>query len=256
MRKLHHAGLLACLGAAVTSQPAEATFHLMQIEQVLGGVGGDATAQAIQLRMRFPGQNLLGGVAKLVAYDATGSNPVTLIAFPSNVTNGSAGSRVLVTSPGFAEFTVNGSVGDFELTNLIPASYLAAGSLTFGDASVIYWRVSWGGAAYTGSTTGSITNDNDGEFAPVFAGPLPSASTSALLFTGDSTALSTNNSADYQVTAGAAQLTDNAGNSDQVMIPPAPAASEWGLACMALMVLTSGTLIVRRRAALTTATGP
>ena len=35
---------------------AHATFHLMQIEQVIGGVNGDTSAQAIQLRMRFAGQ--------------------------------------------------------------------------------------------------------------------------------------------------------------------------------------------------------
>ena len=31
--------------------PADADFHLMQIEQVIGGVNGDTAAQAIQLRM-------------------------------------------------------------------------------------------------------------------------------------------------------------------------------------------------------------
>ncbi len=41
--------------------PAQATFHLMQIEQVIGGVNGDTTAQAIQLRMRFAGTRPMTG---------------------------------------------------------------------------------------------------------------------------------------------------------------------------------------------------
>ena len=44
--------LAACGFIAGAATPAVATFHLMQIEQVIGGVNGDTSAQAIQLRMR------------------------------------------------------------------------------------------------------------------------------------------------------------------------------------------------------------
>ena len=65
--------------------------------------------------------------------------------------------------------------------------------------SDISWSVCWGGAAYTGSTTGVISNNEfDGEFGPCFSGPLPSAGTAALQFTGPATAPSTNNQADYR----------------------------------------------------------
>ena len=37
--------------AATISSGADATFHFMQIEQVIGGVNGDTSAQAVQLRM-------------------------------------------------------------------------------------------------------------------------------------------------------------------------------------------------------------
>jgi hypothetical protein len=40
---------------ALAAAPAHATFHLMQVEQVIGGVGGYTSAQAIQLRMRLRG---------------------------------------------------------------------------------------------------------------------------------------------------------------------------------------------------------
>jgi hypothetical protein len=79
----------------LATRPAGATFHLMQIEQVIGGVSGDVTAQAIQLRMRLSGQNFVTGV-DLKAWDATGSNPVTLLTFPHDVTNSSFGARILI----------------------------------------------------------------------------------------------------------------------------------------------------------------
>ncbi|MGZ4986195.1 MAG: hypothetical protein ACXV8A_08905, partial [Chthoniobacterales bacterium] len=68
--------------AATTS--LQASFHLMQIEQVIGGVNGDTSAQAIQLRMRFASENLISG-AELIVVDSAGNNPVSLITFPSDV---------------------------------------------------------------------------------------------------------------------------------------------------------------------------
>ena len=80
--------------------PAFATFHLMQIEQVIGGVGGDSTAQAIQLRMRATGENHVS-LAKLVAFDATGSNAITILDLTNDVANSTVGSRVLIVSSNF-----------------------------------------------------------------------------------------------------------------------------------------------------------
>ena len=150
------AGLVAALTGGV-----EATFHFMQIEQVIGGVNGDTTAQAVQLRMRSLGQNLLGG-AKLWVHDASGSNPVLLIDFLTSVPVGVGGARVLIGSASFKLETTPTTINDFAMTNLIPASYLAAGSMTFENnlGSQIYWRLSWGGAGYTGSNAGSCLNDD------------------------------------------------------------------------------------------------
>jgi hypothetical protein len=201
----------------VSVPPAQASFHLMQIEQVIGGVDGDATAQAIQLRMRAGGQNLLAS-ARIRAWDATGSNPVVVINFASGVANASAGDRVLITSAPFNTSTNPAASPDFAMTNLIPGSYLAAGSLTFENntGTQVWWRLSWGGGSYTGATTGiagGLGNDADGEFGPPFTGPLPSSSTQSLLFLGSATAASTNNSADYNVTSNAAVFANNGGSS-------------------------------------------
>src|SRR5437867_1474988 len=122
------AAAVALLFAA--APPAAADFHLMQIEQIIGGVNGDATVQAIQLRMRVGGQ---GGVtkARLVAHDATGKNAVVLIDFPMDIFPEVQGERILIASQQFSSHTNPAAAPDFVLVNLIPASYLAAGSITF-----------------------------------------------------------------------------------------------------------------------------
>ncbi len=192
------------------ARPAAATFHLMQIEQVIGGANGSASIQAVQLRMRSSFQSLVSN-ARLVAHDATGANPVLLIAFPSNVANSALGDRVLVATSDFASETTPSLTPDFIFTNPIPASYLPAGSITYEDNfGTVLWRLSWGGAAYTGPGIGALTNDADGNFSPPWAGPLPTTTTQALLFQGGASAASTNNAADYALTTGSAVFTNNA----------------------------------------------
>ncbi len=204
-------GLWLLVGAGTT--PAPATFHLMQIEKVIAGVHGDTSAQAIVLRMRGGFQNFVSA-ARIIAADADGLNPVTIIDFTQDVPNGSLGDRILIATPAFVAATDPPAVPDFFMDNPIPPDDLAAGTLTFeADFGVIYWRLSWGGAAYTGPTTGSITNDADGDFGPPWPGPLPSADTRALEFQGAANAPSTNNAADYTLSTSDAVVTNNAGDS-------------------------------------------
>jgi hypothetical protein len=212
--------LIILLGVVALQPAAHASFHEMQIEQVIGSVDGDTTAQAIQLRMRAPGQNFVSQ-GKLVVVDAAGLNPITILVFTSNVANGATGDRVLIASANFPSHTTPPAMPDFTMTNLIPASYFAAGSLTWQNkiTGEILWRLSWGGAAYTGPTTGSTTNDADGQFGPAFPSPLPSACSTALLFPGPATALSTNNAADYVTTTGNVVFTNNAHVSFTIAVP-------------------------------------
>jgi len=94
----------------------------MQIEQVIGSVNGDTTAQAIQLRMRATGQNFVSA-GKLVVYDAAGLNPITVLNIASNVANGAVGDHVLIASVNFPSHTMPAAVPNFTMANLIPASY-------------------------------------------------------------------------------------------------------------------------------------
>ena len=209
------------LGAIALAQPAFASFHLMQIEQVIGGVNGDTSRQAIQLRMRTSGQNLVTA-GQLVAWNAAGTNPVLLLDIPSNVPVSTDGARVLIATSNF----LPGLTPDFVMTTPIPASYLAAGKITFESdgtfGSAVWWGLAWGGATYTGTNLGFTVaqggNDANGDFNPPFAGPLPSSNTQALRFTGAAGALSTTNAADYALTPGAAVFTNNAGGNGTVPV--------------------------------------
>ncbi len=220
--RTHRLRILAALASLALALPAQASFHFMQIEQVIGGVNGDTTAQAVQLRLRAAGQTEVSG-SELVVYDAAGNNPITILTFPNDVSTGTAGSRILITSASFASYEATPITADFTMTSAIPLSYLAAGRLAFQNAGLIFWSVSWGGAGYTGPNTGRMENDADGNFGPPFAGPLPSTSTSALRFNGAASAMSTNNAADYSVTADAATFTNNNGDSTLVIgLAPTP----------------------------------
>jgi len=200
---------------------AEGSFHIMQIEQVIAGVNGDTSAQAIQFRMRTGFQNQVQN-GKFIVRDAAGANPIVLAQASGPALNQGTGVRVLYATPSFASHTNPPAVANVTMTNAIPVSYLAAGTLTFEDTfGTIYWRLSWGGASYTGPGTGSVTNDADGQFNPPFGSALPSSTLQALLFNGAAGAMSTNNLADYSITAGPAVFTNNAGTSF-TLIPTPP----------------------------------
>ncbi len=200
------------LAVALPAGSARATFHFMQIEQIVAGVDGNPRAQAIQLRMRENAQERVSE-AKLIAWDANGRNPVVLIDFVSDVTQDALGDRVLVASADFVRYSDPPLDADFILTHLIPESYLAAGSVTFenDEGTLIVWRFSWGGDAYLGSTRGALTNDGDGEFGPAWPAPLDGSGLTALTFVGGPSATSSNNAADYVVADAPAVLINNAG---------------------------------------------
>ncbi|MCB9850925.1 MAG: hypothetical protein H6817_09515 [Phycisphaerales bacterium] len=206
--------LLSFTFACIPTSSAFATFHFMQIEQVVAGVDGDATAQAVQLRMRQPAQELVSR-AKLIAWDANGANPVVLIDFASDVTQDELGANILAATERFSQYTTPAAEPDFVLTNPIPTSYLQAGSITFenDEGTLIVWRLSWGGDGYAGDTDGALTNDDDGEFGPAFPESLTTNGFVAVkLLIGASTE-SSSNAADYALTTGAAVFTNNAGDA-------------------------------------------
>ena len=251
---IHIRSLAPIVPLLLLAGPAQATFHFMEIEKIIGGVGGDPTAQAIQLKMRTLSQQFLASQARLVVSDATGSNPITLINFASNVVGGTC-REILIASASFPSKTTPAAVPDYTLTSLIPASYLAAGSLEFQGVvgPVTYWRVSWGGGSYTGPGTVSVANDADGNANPPFGSALPSGGAQALEKQTACPSASTNNAADYAINSGPVTVTNNAGTSFTVnVLPPGtvPALSPLGLvglaATLALVSMPLLSRLVRR----------
>ena len=226
--------LTGTLALGLLSLPAHAGFHVMQIEEIIGGVGGNANAQAVQLRLRTGGQNIVSA-SRLKAWDATGANPVLLLDITTNVANSAGGANVLLTTPAFNTLMsgVPGYATDFTLAQPIPASYLSGGKVTFeDDGGTIYWSVAFG--AYTGSNLGNTTNDADGNFGAPFASPLPTGGLQGIRFTGAFGAASTTNVADYALTPSPATVRNNAGTPFTVVPEPASAAL-LGLGVLALV---------------------
>ncbi|MBI4717227.1 MAG: hypothetical protein HY763_05440 [Planctomycetes bacterium] len=90
------------------------------------------------------------------------------------------------------------------------------------DGTLVVWRLSWGGSAYTGSTSGALTNHADQEYGPPVSAALPSEGRLALAFTGPFDAESSNNASDYALTETAAVFTNNAGVSFTVVALQCP----------------------------------
>ena len=160
--RISHFAVMALFAwAAAPASHCLGSYHFTQIEKIIGGVNGDTTAQAIQLRTRVAGQGQMQN-AKLIAWDANGGNPVIIIDFQNAVSDSAAGARVLITSPAMTAYTNPPVAPDFIMEAIIPESYLAAGSLVFenDEETLIVWRLSWGGAAYAVRTLGSATIRN------------------------------------------------------------------------------------------------
>lgn len=243
-KRLISSALLGAVWSLAFLPAANASFHFMQIAEVISGVNGDTSAQAIELRMRSSGQNFLSNAPKLIVVDANGANPITLINFASDVAIGNFGSTILIASSTFKNYTANPAtfVSDFTLTNTIPASYLNAGRLLYEDSfNNILWSLAFGGTSYTGPTNGETTN---GVADPgKFGGPLPSTTLRALLYQGDASGQNSNNATDYALTAGAATFTNNAGTNFTVVPEPSSSA-------LFLSALVLGCIALRRRSKL------
>jgi hypothetical protein len=239
--KLHK--VLLATAAIVLVPRADAAFHLMQIEQVIGSVDGNTAAQAITLRLRSAGQTVLGGT-RLLSFDAAGLNPIVLFDFTTSFTgNGSAGRRILLTTSAFdigmlTEMPTFDS--DFTLTNPIPAARLAGGKISFTNDSglSLIWSLAYG--AYTGTNLGDGNNDTD--FGAPEPSPLPSTGRRGIHYPGGSPFASTNNAADYQLTPNPATVINNANQSFTVVPEPGSAA----LVMLGALAL-GGSVFSRRR---------
>jgi hypothetical protein len=91
-------GLRSLLGSAlllaVVPSVAEATFHIMSISEIGSGVGSDADAQFVELRLDAGGQTNLTNT-RLTAFDAEGK-ATQLLLLDHPVANGTSGANILL----------------------------------------------------------------------------------------------------------------------------------------------------------------
>jgi hypothetical protein len=193
------AAVATCVGMGSAAPTASATFHLMKIREISGSTAAAPNSAYIELQMYDAGQNQVSGHNITIWDDdafVVGPNPVASLPLSGpNPSNGQTQRTILIGDTGVADrdFTL-------ELTPYLESggpNLLAAGAVCFEAIPVDC--VSWGGAAFTGSSTGRLP-----DLSAPYGEPLPTtfairrsitAGCSTLLEAGDDT----NNSAnDFQ----------------------------------------------------------
>ena len=159
--------VIAGLAMAFGASSASAEFHLMKIREVSGSTAGTNTAY-IELQMYSEGQTQVAGHNITIwdndAFIAGGASPIaTLPLAGPNPPNGQNQRTILIGDTG-----VTGRNFTLELTPYMEtgSSLIAAGAVCFDSIPVDCF--SWGGAAFTGSSTGRLPDRS----AP-YGNPLP-----------------------------------------------------------------------------------
>src|SRR2546422_1920503 len=75
---------LAVLLAVLVPAPGHAVYHIANIDEIMSGMGGDSSAQYVEIRMLFGGQ---GSVAhsRLTAFSCDGGTHSILLEAPDDV---------------------------------------------------------------------------------------------------------------------------------------------------------------------------
>jgi hypothetical protein len=225
--KLHGLRLAVLASGLLLAATAHASFHIMQIEQVIGGVGGDTNAQAIQLRMRSSFQNQMQ-LSRINVRDASGANPILVVDMTHPVANSNTGDRVLIASAGMASDLA--LTPDFVMTNLDTPELPRRGEPHLrGRRRHDLLARELGRCRLLGHGRGEHHQRRRRQRESGVRRGAPSSTSQALQFPGTSGAPSTNNAADYALTVGAATFTNNARQSATIVnvatVPEQPAAA-------------------------------
>jgi hypothetical protein len=137
--------LWTCLGlgalALAPARPAHAGFHLVEITKILASYNGDATIQAVEMKMIANSEHLVG-TAFIKVYGATGVAGATLGTFGANLsaTGSVTGARILCATTNFA--TTFGITPDLVIT---PGITAPTGQVTFEKTTCPVNAVAYGG---------------------------------------------------------------------------------------------------------------
>ena len=162
---------LVCL-VSLRASPAEAVFHLVQIDEVMAGANGNANIQFVEMRMCCGGQNTQGGNARLVFFDAAGVQTGEFI-FPNNP-NGGTNVSFLTATQAFADLPTT-PTPDFIMPPLVQP----------GSGKVCYKNVPQAGFNVNlclsyGNFAGDAETDVRGQAAGTPAPALPITGTTSL----------------------------------------------------------------------------
>src|SRR2546427_6763385 len=78
--------LLAGFLVLAAPGPSRAAFHVANIDEIMSGVGGDASAQYVEIRMLSGGQTFVAH-SRLTAFSCDGSIVSVLLEVPANICN-------------------------------------------------------------------------------------------------------------------------------------------------------------------------
>jgi len=136
--------LLACPGSA------GAAFHLNEVTKIMVGYNGDATIQAVELKMLANGENLVTGAA-IKVYDKDAVLVGTLGTFAGSLPAGGAltGRKILCATSGFA--ATFGITPDLVIS---PGLAVGTGQVSFETATCLVNAIPYGGVVvYKNGTT-------------------------------------------------------------------------------------------------------
>jgi hypothetical protein len=93
---------LAAMVVLGASRLASAAFHQTLIDEVMSGVGADASIQYVEIRMLSAGQVVVTNT-RLTVFSCDGTTKTVLLLVPGpNLTNSGAGTRWIMATPSFA----------------------------------------------------------------------------------------------------------------------------------------------------------
>lgn len=171
IRSLARSGLLGLAVALFTTaaSPAFAVRHIMEIHEVMTGLGGDTSYQYIELRLLAFGQTFTNG-GTILARNADGSVENTIFTFPADVTNDGPGARIVIATANAA--TLMGITPDFTF----------AGGIFPDSGEIIIFPGEIADALQYGNYTGGDSPFGANGIAP----GIPASGTAALQWSGAS----------------------------------------------------------------------
>ncbi len=151
---------LACiLGTLAAVRLSFASFHDMNITEVLTGANGNTAIQYVEMEMEGPGENFVS-THHLVSKNASGT-VIGNYTVPTDVAAGFQ-RKILLGTQAFANLNV--VTPDF----ILPANFLSptAGQVSWVDGALPGGTVTWGAYTGTGATGTPIsTNNNSDNFS-------------------------------------------------------------------------------------------